>query len=336
MRVRIGLLFSRTGTYRLIAEACRRGALRGVAEANADAALGLMLEVVERDPGGEADAYAPLCAELLGEGARHVVGCVTSWSRKEVIPTLERLGGVLWYPCPYEGFEASGQVVYAHACPNQHLLPLLAWALPRLGRRSFLTGSNYIWGWEMNRVAREVVGEAGGEVGAERYLPLGDTGVGRLVEEVRATRPAFVLNNLVGQSSYAFLAAMAGQGVPVLSCNLSECELPVLGEAAEGLVSVGPHFGATSSFEEAARAAVLTLAARVSNGGDAALPELLARQGGPLDIDPATHHATLPVVLARVEGGVFAPFERQGAVAPDPYLARRAPAVVPRLRAVVS
>jgi branched-chain amino acid transport system substrate-binding protein len=227
-------------------------------------------------------------------------------------------------------------VVYAHACPNQHLLPLLAWALPRLGRRVVLTGSNYIWGWEMNRVAREVVGRAGGEVLAERHLPLGDVGLGRLVEEVRATRPSFVLNNLVGQSSYAFLAAMARQGVPILSCNLTECELPVLGEAAEGLVSAGPHFGATSSFEEAARAAVLTLAARVSRGGDATLPELLARPGGPLAIDPATHHAALPVVLARVEGGAFAPFERQAAVAPDPYLSRRAPQPGPRLRAVAS
>ena len=106
-RVRIGLLYSRSGTYRLLSEACRAGALRGVAAVNADPTLGLALEVVERDPGGEADAYGPACAEILAQGARHVVGCVTSWSRKEVIPTLERLGGVLWYACPYEGFEAS-------------------------------------------------------------------------------------------------------------------------------------------------------------------------------------------------------------------------------------
>src|SRR3712207_754596 len=127
-RIKVGLLYSRSGSYRLMSEACRDGALRGIAEVNADEALGLTLVPVERDPQGEVDAYAPLCAEILASGARHVVGCVTSWSRKEVIPTLERLGGVLWYACPYEGFEASSQVVYGHACPNQHLLPLLLWA----------------------------------------------------------------------------------------------------------------------------------------------------------------------------------------------------------------
>jgi hypothetical protein len=29
---------------------------------------------------------------------------------------------------------------------------------------------------------------------------------------------------------------------PVLSCNVTECELPALGAAAEGLVAAGPYF----------------------------------------------------------------------------------------------
>ncbi len=338
-RVEVGLLFSRSGSYQLISEACRDGALRGIREVNANPSLGVTLVPVERDPRGEADAYAPLCADILAQGARHIVGCVTSWSRKEVIPTLERLGGVLWYACPYEGFEASSQVVYAHACPNQHLVPLLRWAFPRLGRRAYLTGSNYIWGWEVNRVARDLTGEAGGEVLGERYLALGDTDVRRMIEEIRATRPSFVLNNLVGASSYAFLAEIARLGhdrPPILSCNLTECELPTLGDAAEGLISAGPYFrdgpGSGSSFEAAAHASVLTLAARLAPDPEAALPAILSRAGGPLAIDPATHHATLPVLIAEVRGGAFQVLERWDAVAPDPYLARRDRLARPALR----
>ena len=71
-------------------------------------------------------------------GARHIIGCVTSWSRKEVIPILEKAGGTLWYACPYEGFEANEHVVYMHACPNQHLVPLLAYVVPRFGADGFL------------------------------------------------------------------------------------------------------------------------------------------------------------------------------------------------------
>ncbi|WP_210530152.1 transporter substrate-binding protein [Rubellimicrobium arenae] len=343
-RVEIGLLYSRSGSYRLLSEACRAGALRAIGEVNADPDLGLRLVPVERDPGGEADAYAPLCAEILAAGARHVVGCITSLSRKEVIPTLERMGGILWYACPYEGFEASSQVVYTHACPNQHLVPLLRWAFPRFGRRAVLTGSNYIWGWEMNRVARGLIGEAGGEVLAERYLAMGDVDVGRMVAEIRATRPDFVLNNLVGASSHAFLEAMARLGredpafgpahCPILSCNLTECELPALGAAAEGLISAGPYFrdgaGAGSSFEAAAHASVRFLAERLSRHPEAGLDDLLARPGGGLAIDPATHHATLPVLIAQVEDGVFRVRERWEAVPPDPYLARRDRLALPR------
>ncbi len=32
----------------------------------------------------------------------------------------------------------------------------------------FLIGSNYIWGWEMNRVARDLIAGADGDVRGER------------------------------------------------------------------------------------------------------------------------------------------------------------------------
>ncbi|TIL80332.1 MAG: N-acetylmuramoyl-L-alanine amidase, partial [Mesorhizobium sp.] len=69
----------------------------------------------------------------------------------------------------YEGFEANEHVVYMHACPNQHLVPLLAHVVPRFGANGFLLGSNYIWGWETNRVARDLIADAGGKVLGERY-----------------------------------------------------------------------------------------------------------------------------------------------------------------------
>ncbi len=206
----------------------------------------------------------------------------------------------------------------------------------------------------MNRAARALLSEAGGEALGERYLSLDNPGdavdAARLVEEVRATRPDWVLNNLVGPSSYAFLRAYAALGRrdpdfaparrPVLSCNLTECELPTLDAAAEGLVSAGPYFrdgdaAFGSSFEAAAHAAVLSLAHRLARAGEeASLATLLALDAPGLAIDPATHHARLPVLIAQVEDGAFRVKERHGEVAPDPYLTHRAPAERPRLALV--
>jgi branched-chain amino acid transport system substrate-binding protein len=167
--VEIGLLYSRSGTYRLLSESCRSGILSAIAAVNARPDSPVEIVPVERDPGGNIDRYAPLADDIFrNTTARHIVGCITSWSRKEVIPVLEKHGGTLWYAAPYEGFEASENVVYMHACPNQHILPLLAHVIPRFGARAFLVGSNYIWGWEVNRIARDLVGDAGGTILGER------------------------------------------------------------------------------------------------------------------------------------------------------------------------
>ncbi len=346
-RIEIGLLYSRQGSYALLSEACRKGALEAMADINANPDFDLDLVAVERDPKGNIDLYGPLCAEILSDTwARHVIGCVTSWSRKEVIPALERVGGTLWYAVPYEGFEASDHVVYTHACPNQHLLPLLHWTFRKFGQRGYLTGSNYIWGWEMNRVARSLITERGGDVLGERYLPIDDTDIGRMIAEIKATRPDFVLNSLIGASSYAFLHAYAALGkeddyfsaktCPVLSCNLTESELEPIGNAAEGLISAGPYFlGAkgwphqqprvfTSSLEASAYGAVDALA-HLLNGRPGSetmkLADLLKNQQTPhIQIDQETHHTTLPVLIAQVRNGAFEVLDRWDEIIADPYM----------------
>lgn len=365
-RVEIGILYSRSGNYRLVSDACRTGALSAIADVNADPSSPIAFVPVDYDPQGNADGYATGCAEILQKSsARHIVGCITSWSRKETIPILERFGGTLWYACPYEGFETSDHVVYMHACPNQQLLPLFSHVVPRFGANGFLLGSNYIWGWEMNRVARDLIADAGGEVRGERYLPLGETEVARLIEEIRATRPDFVFNNLIGLSSYAFLKAYAELGrqdvhflphhCPVVSCNLTECELEAIGEAGNGHLSAGPYFheagaGGTgyspgSSFEAAAYASVRILAEILGQNPDAGwadLPAAFAARRfetpfGATAIDTHTQHATLPVVIGEIEGAGFRIIGREGEVAPDPYLSRydrNAQFGTPRLRVV--
>ena len=347
--VKIGVLYSRSGSYSLISEACRQGVQKAVADVNAEAAGTVELVPVERDPGGNIDRYAPLCEEMVREhGVLHVIGCVTSWSRKEVIPVLERSGATLWYACPYEGFEANEHVVYMHACPNQHLVPMIGHVVRSHGPDGFLIGSNYIWGWETNRVARDLITDAGGRVLGERYLPIGETGVGRLIDEIRVTRPDFVLNNLIGTSSYAFFAEFGRLGredrhflperCPIVSCNLTECELPAIGEAGRGHLSVGPYFRRAdapaarpgSSFEAAAYASVRVLAQVLDakpDAGFADLPALFRDREfdtpfGRIALDLRTQHATLPVEIGRIAGDGFELVSRSEAVAPDPYLSR--------------
>lgn len=261
--VRVGVLFSSTGSYSAVGRAMRAGALLAIDEINADAGLGVVLTPVEVDPGGTPAAYANCVQRLLfEEGLTHVVGCYTSSSRKEVLPLFEKADALLWYPSHYEGFETSENIVYTGAAPNQHIIPLARHLLAHHGNRGWFVGSNYIWAWENNRILREALTEAGGQVLGERYFPVGETDLGALVEQVIEDRPDFVFTTLIGESCYEFFrllrsaASAAGinqpREMPAASCSLSEVELPFIGAAASaGHLSSSVYFSTVRTRENA-------------------------------------------------------------------------------------
>lgn len=336
----IGVLFSCSGPYAAPAEQGYRGAMAAIAAVNARDDLPFRLSPVVADPEGNTDRYAALASELVsGRSVQHVVGCTTSWSRKEVIPVMEKAKALLWYPCVYEGFEASENVVYVGACANQHILPLLEFALPVFGRDAFLVGSNYIWGWESCRIARDVLTRSGGQVLGERYVPIGDTDIDRIVEEIRIKKPDFILNSLIGDSSYTFLKAyrrlcesdpdFAIGRRPVLSCNLSDNEVLRLSPDSEGIFTVSTYFeaianplntaflaglgeetrsaGITAFFAQGYTSVLMIAAGLAESGMGEALDVLAAVKArdvatplGPLRIDEGNNHIHARAHIARV------------------------------------
>ncbi len=134
----VGLLFSLTGPYSVVARSMMNGALLALEEINAFADLHIALKAVPMDPAGDNAQYAAMADKLLARGIKHVVGCYTSSSRKEVIPCFEKHDALLWYPSHYEGFESSGNVVYTGAAPNQHIIPLIDYLTAHHGRPRLL------------------------------------------------------------------------------------------------------------------------------------------------------------------------------------------------------
>ncbi|MFE1599658.1 transporter substrate-binding protein [Methylobacterium sp. ID0610] len=253
----IGFLFSTAGPYGLVGRAMQNGARLAVEEVN-ETAAGVALVPTIVDPEGEIAGYAAGADRLLRTGHRHVVGCYTSSSRKEIIPIFEKMDGLLWYPSHYEVFETSENVVYTGASPNQHIVPLVQHLLARGGRTAFCVGANYIWAWENNRILREALALAGGRVAAERYFAVGETEFGQVIAAILAVRPDFVFNTLIGVSAYAFFRAFRRacrergidqpREIPVASCSLAEPELEAIGpEAVDGHISSSVYFSSIDS-----------------------------------------------------------------------------------------
>ena len=259
LRVPLGILISSTGPYSVVSRSMFCGALLGVDEIH-DEDIGVEFAPTVGDPGGRLNRYSEIASDMLAAGVRHVVGCYTSSSRKEIIPLFEKADALLWYPSHYEGFESSGNVVYTGAVANQHLLPLIDYALQRFGSNAFCIGSNYIWAWENNRILRETIGRAGGAVVAERYFPIGCLDFVQVIATIVRSRPSFVFNTLIGESSYQFLrdlrAACRAAGIdqpheiPVASCTLSEPELAAIGpQAIDGHITSSVYFSSLDTPE---------------------------------------------------------------------------------------
>lgn len=371
---KIGILYSLSGPYAALGRECRDGAEFALEHCNR--VLPGLIEPVFVDPAGSLQDYVEGARTLLRDhGCRHIIGTITSAARKEILPVVEKHDGLLWYTCPYEGFEANPNVIYTGACPNQHLLPLFDYLLPRFGKRPYLLGANYVWGWEMNRLARELITAAAGEIAGESVLPVDEIYIDRVIADIARTQPSFVLNNFIGPSSYAFLAAMRQLGkanpefrseiCPVVSCDLTECELNEIGENGEGQLSAASYFDSCTGHDNATFRAVVAerygVERRVSSffattfaslkmcieaihtmGGD---EPLAVRQHlsstttdtvlGPVRIDPNTCHAALPFHLGRITASKgFDIIASLPAISADPYLAGRRMARRPQLRVV--
>jgi ABC-type branched-subunit amino acid transport system substrate-binding protein len=355
-QVTIGLLWSNEGTYQCLGQSSLAGARHAIAGINRSRGYGFELCALEYDPRGKPDLYREGAVHLLRSGVRHIFGTTTSSSRKDVIPDIQQHGALLWYSCSYEGFESSEHVAYLCACPNQALLPLLQYAIGEFGKSAFLIGSNYVWGWESNRITREVLQIVGGEVLGERYVHLGSTaGISDLLPKLLGRPPSFILNTLVGESSYFFLQQLdaacehMGLRLPVLSYDLTEAELERVGPMkALRLITAGPYFEESepaftlqqctlhgqqrlSHFYTGAYVSIELFAQAYQACGSDDPEQMLGylyrvpvdTAIGKIRLCPRNNHSALPCHIAELQGGRFRIVRSEAQpIDADPYLTR--------------
>lgn len=249
---RVGVLFSSSGITAVIEETQLRGTLTAIEEVNdAGGVCGRPIEPVIYDPGSEPAAYGRLAKRLMVEdGITTMFGCYTSSSRKAVLPVVERLNGLLWYPTLYEGFEFSSNVIYTGAAPNQNSLELCGYLIERYGKRFYLVGSNYVYPRESNRIMRELLRHNGGEVVAERYVGLRAqrSDFVPIMQEIRRLQPDVIFSTVVGDGTALLYQSYADAGfnpkvMPIASLTTTEAEIQAMGaDVGEGHVTAAPYF----------------------------------------------------------------------------------------------
>ena len=155
--IKVGILHSLSGTMAISETVLKDTVLMAIEEINAKGGvLGKKLEPVVVDPASNWPLFAEKTKQLLGQDKVSVIfGCWTSVSRKSVLPVVEEMNGLLFYPVQYEGEELSKNVFYTGAAPNQQAIPAVDYLMSADGggaKRWVLLGTDYVYPRTTNKI----------------------------------------------------------------------------------------------------------------------------------------------------------------------------------------
>ncbi|WP_394688773.1 urea ABC transporter substrate-binding protein [Hoeflea sp.] len=237
--IKVGVLHSLSGTMAISETTLKDTVLMLVDEQNAKGGLlGKQLEAVVVDPASDWPLFAEKARELLTvQNVDVIFGCWTSVSRKSVLPVIEELNGLLFYPVQYEGEESSKNVFYTGAAPNQQAIPATDYFLEELGVEKFaLLGTDYVYPRTTNNILEAYLKEKGipEEDIFVNYTPFGHSDWSKIVADVVALgadgKKVGVISTINGDANIGFYKELAAAGVsaddiPVVAFSVGEEEL---------------------------------------------------------------------------------------------------------------
>ncbi len=190
--IKVGVLHSLSGTMAISETVLKDTVLMAIDEINAKGGvLGKKLEPVIVDPASNWPLFAEKTKQLLGQDKVSVIfGCWTSVSRKSVLPVVEEMNGLLFYPVQYEGEELSKNVFYTGAAPNQQAIPAVDYLMSKEGggaKRWVLLGTDYVYPRTTNKILRAYLkskGVADKDID-EKYTPFGHSDYQTIVADVK-------------------------------------------------------------------------------------------------------------------------------------------------------
>ena len=243
--IKIGVLHSLSGTMAISETTLKDTVLMMVDQQNAKGGvLGKKIEAVVVDPASDWPLFAEKARELISvQGVDAIFGCWTSVSRKSVLPVVEELNGLLFYPVQYEGEESSKNVIYTGAAPNQQAIPAVDYMTEELGVEKWaLLGTDYVYPRTTNTILEAYLktkGVAQDDIFVN-YTPFGHSDWSKIVADVVALgndgKKVGVVSTINGDANVGFYKELAAAGVsaddiPVMAFSVGEEELSGLDTA---------------------------------------------------------------------------------------------------------
>lgn len=236
--IKIGVLHSLSGTMAISETTLKDTVQMLVDEQNKKGGvLGKKIEAVVVDPASNWPLFAEKARELISKDkVSAIFGCWTSVSRKSVLPVVEELNGILFYPVQYEGEESSKNVFYTGAAPNQQAIPAVDYLLKQGVKRWALVGTDYVYPRTANKILEAYLRSKGfkDEDIMISYTPFGHSDWQSIVSDIKkfgtAGKKTAVVSTINGDANVPFYKELSNQGIsakdiPVVAFSVGEEEL---------------------------------------------------------------------------------------------------------------
>ncbi|WP_434114224.1 urea ABC transporter substrate-binding protein [Methylocaldum sp. GT1TLB] len=237
--IKVGILHSLSGTMAISETTLKDTMLMLIDEQNKKGGLlGKKLEPVVVDPASNWPLFAEKTRELLTKDkVAAIFGCWTSVSRKSVLPVVEELNGLLFYPVQYEGEESSKNVFYTGAAPNQQAIPAVDYLMKDLKvKRWVLAGTDYVYPRTTNKILEAYLKSKGVKDKdiMINYTPFGHSDWQSIVADIKkfgsAGKKTAVVSTINGDANVPFYKELGNQGIsaesiPVVAFSVGEEEL---------------------------------------------------------------------------------------------------------------
>ena len=237
--IKVGILHSLSGTMEISETTLKDTMLMLIDQQNEKGGInGEKIIPVVVDPASDWPLFAEKARELLTvENVDVIFGNWTSVSRKSVLPVIEELNGLLFYPVQYEGEESSKNVFYTGAAPNQQAIPATDYFLEELGVEKFaLLGTDYVYPRTTNNILEQYLKDKG--INQDdifvNYTPFGHSDWSKIVADVVALgadgKKVGVISTINGDANIGFYKELAAAGIsaddiPVVAFSVGEEEL---------------------------------------------------------------------------------------------------------------
>ena len=201
--IKLGMLFDFSGSMVAFDTACYNGAKLAIKEINeAGGIKGAKIVTVEEDYASDVTKTMEKAKKLILEDkvVATVGGAFTFYAQSE----FEQDNGLLLYPIYYQGEIDYDNMVTTGFVPNQQSFYLLDYLLKNVGKSYYLLGSDYEYPLVSFNQAKKIIGDAGGSVVGEEYVPLGDSDFSSVLNKIKEAHPDVVYTAFAGESLFAF------------------------------------------------------------------------------------------------------------------------------------